>query len=134
MRCPESGWLVPLLPTMIVSASKYVVVELVPIEKDKRYNIVVKYCRDKNHMESLSTGTIQDGNIVHSPDGINVYRVSINTIRGDFKEGNANKNKLRLWEKTDYLPRPSDIFQERLYCIPIRWIGNIYVIFNFEIL
>ena len=27
---------------------------------------------------------------------------------------------MRLWEKSDFVPRPDDIFQERLYCI--QWI------------
>ena len=31
-----------------------------------------------------------------------------------------NRNRLRLWEKSDFVPRPDDIFQERLYCI--QWI------------
>jgi putative DNA methylase len=48
---------------------------------------------------------------------INVYRVSINTIRGDYKDGKENKNRLRLWEKSDFIPRADDIFQERLYCV-----------------
>jgi putative DNA methylase len=68
-------------------------------------------------MESLSIGTIQNGYLVHSPDGMNEYRVNIKTIRGDYKEGKENKNRLRLWEKSDFIPRPDDIFQERLYCI-----------------
>ncbi|MBP6741064.1 MAG: hypothetical protein KA146_13790, partial [Leptospiraceae bacterium] len=28
-----------------------------------------------------------------------------------------NRNKLRFWEKEDFVPRPDDIYQERLYCI-----------------
>ncbi|MBF0227948.1 MAG: hypothetical protein HQK76_21110 [Desulfobacterales bacterium] len=55
--------------------------------------------------------------MVHSPDGVTVYRTKISTIRGDYKEGKENKNRLRLWEKSDFTPRPDDIFQERLYCV-----------------
>ncbi|WP_214680656.1 hypothetical protein, partial [Escherichia coli] len=39
------------------------------------------------------------------------------TIRGDYKEGKENLNKLRMWEKTDFAPRPDDIFQDRLFCV-----------------
>jgi hypothetical protein len=47
--------------------------------------------------------------------------VEIKTIRGDYKDSDgANRNRLRLWEKSDFMPRPDDIFQERLYCI--QWI------------
>jgi putative DNA methylase len=38
-------------------------------------------------------------------------------LRGDYNDGHENKNRLRLWEKSDYIPRPDDIFQERLYCV-----------------
>lgn len=51
--CPESGWSVPVLPTLVVSASKFVVVSLIPVESEKRYEIEVKYCNDKNEMEAL---------------------------------------------------------------------------------
>lgn len=117
VKCPESGWSVPLLPTMIVSASKFVVVKLVPDHDNKRYGIDTYYCIDKEEMESLAAGTVDSGYLVHSPDGINNYRVSIKSIRGDYKEGKENKNRLRMWEKEDFIPRADDIFQERLYCI-----------------
>ncbi|MBI9046790.1 MAG: DUF1156 domain-containing protein [Anaerolineaceae bacterium] len=115
--CPESGWKVPLLPTFIVSASKFYVVKLIPNNLKKSYDILVHQCKDKNEMNSLSIGTIQDGFLVHSPDGINQYRVNIKNIRGDYTENGENKNKLRFWEKRDFIPRSDDIFQERLYCI-----------------
>jgi putative DNA methylase len=117
VKCPETGWLVPLLPTLIVSASKFLVVKLIPDNKKKRYEIIVQQCSSKKEMESLSTGTIQDGCLVHTPDGINQHRVNIKSIRGDYKEGKENKNRLRMWEKSDFVPRPDDIFHERLYCI-----------------
>jgi putative DNA methylase len=122
VRCPESGWLVPLLESFIVSqprsrSKNYVVVKLVPIPSEKRYYIDVLEWVDKNELDNYSKGTIQDGYVVHSPDGITVHRVSINTIRGDYKEDKENKNKLRMWEKSDFIPRPDDIFQERLYCV-----------------
>jgi putative DNA methylase len=117
VRCPETDWMVPLLPTLIVSASKFFVVKLIPDTNHKRYKIIVHKCNDKSEMDDLSLGTIQNGYVIHSPDGINQHRVSIKTIRGDYKEGKENKNRLRMWEKKDFVPRPDDIFQERLYCI-----------------
>jgi putative DNA methylase len=42
-------------------------------------------------------------------------KTPIAIIRGD-----GRKEGLRLWEKSDFVPRSNDIFQERLYCI--RWI------------
>lgn len=47
--------------------------------------------------------------------------VEIKTIRGDYRdEAGVNRNQLRLWEKSDFIPRADDIFLERLYCI--QWI------------
>lgn len=117
VRCPETGWLVPVLPTLIVSASKFIVVTLIPVPSDKRYRIEVFQCRDNAEMHKLSVGTIQGGELVHSPDGITTFRTKISTIRGDYKDGKENKNRLRMWEKNDFIPRVGDIYQERLYCI-----------------
>ncbi|MCD2453590.1 DUF1156 domain-containing protein [Methylicorpusculum oleiharenae] len=117
VHCPESGWKVPLLPSLIISKGYKVVARLVPIPVEKRYDIEIVYVDTDEQVENAKVGTVQDGDIVHSPNGIIVHRVSINTIRGDYKDGKENKNRLRLWEKSDFIPRPDDIFQERLYCV-----------------
>ncbi|MBP1994649.1 anti-phage-associated DUF1156 domain-containing protein [Paenibacillus eucommiae] len=117
ITCPESGWKVPLMTSFIVSNSYKVVAELVPVPEEKRYDINIRYVNSNEEVEAAQKGTVQDGNLVHSPDGITQYRVGIKTIRGDYKEGKENKNRLRMWEKSDFTPRPDDIFQERLYCI-----------------
>ncbi len=114
--CPESGWRVPLLPSLIISNGFKVIAKLKPIPTQKRYDIDICYV-DQEEVDAAKIGTVQDGDLVHSPDGINVYRTSIKSIRGDYREGNQNKNKLRLWERSDFIPRPADIFQERLYCV-----------------
>ncbi len=115
--CPESGWKVPLLPTLIISKGYKVVASLVAIPSEKRYDVEIIYVDTNAQVESAKIGTLQDGYMVHSPDGINIYRVSIKTIRGDYKDGKENKNRLRLWEQSDFTPRPDDIYQERLYCV-----------------
>lgn len=125
VKCPESGWMVPLLPSLIVSKPRtgiknYVVANLEPIPEEKRYHIEICNWIDEKNLPNYEIGTVQNGDIVHSPDGKNVYRTKISTLRGDYKEGNENKSNLRMWEKSDFIPRPVDIFQERLYCI--QWI------------
>jgi len=125
VKCPESGWLVPIIPSLIVSQPRSgiknnVCLKLLPDFTNKRYEIEVIQWVDDENIGSFKQGTINNGELVHSPDGSTIYRTKISTIRGDYKEGNVNNNKLRLWEKEDYIPRPSDIFQERLYCI--QWI------------
>ena len=123
--CPESGWKVPLIPSMVISqprtgSKNNVVAKLVPNPAKKCYEIEIVQWVKQTELEKLKVGTIQGGHVVHSPDGSTVYRVSIETIRGDYIENGKNKNRLRLWEKQDFFPRKTDIFQERLYCI--QWL------------
>lgn len=120
--CPQTGWKVPLLPSFIISKPRSgiknnVVVKLVPITNEKRYEIEVIENVDEEILSEFSNGTVQGGELVHSPNGKEEVRVSIASIRGDYKEGKEVKNKLRLWSKNDFSPTPTDILQERLYCI-----------------
>jgi len=70
--------------------------------------------------------------MVHSVDG-REYKTKISTLRVDYQNTDGTTgNKLRLWEKYDFKPRPDDIFQERLYCIQWMrpkeigiWLGHI---------
>ena len=117
VRCPESGWMVPLIPSLIISRGYGVIARLIPVPQDKRYDIDIVYVDTKVEVDAAKDGTVQDGHVVHSPDGKTQFRVNIKTIRSDYKDGNENKNRLRMWEKTDFMPRPDDIFQERLYCV-----------------
>lgn len=125
VKCPESGWMVPLIPSLIISQPRTgiknnVCAKLVPNPGDKRYEIEIVQWVDEKDLSKFKSGTVQNGEMVHSPDGVNTFRVKISTIRGDYKDGKENKNNLRMWEKSDFIPRPDDIFQERLYCI--QWI------------
>lgn len=115
--CPESGWKVPVMPSLIISNGKRVIARLVPITAEKKYNIEVLYVATDAEVKDAKQGTLQGGDVVHSPDGNTVYRFSINAIRGDYKDGKENKNRLRMWEKRDFTPRNDDIYQERLYCV-----------------
>jgi putative DNA methylase len=117
VRCPESGWMVPLLPTRVISKGYRVIADLKPDQANKRYDIAIRYVTTDEEVKAANVGTIQSGYIVHSPDEHNHYRVSIQIVRGDYREGKENKNRLRLWERTDFIPRPEDVLQERLYCI-----------------
>lgn len=117
VKCPETGWMVPLIPSLIISKSRKVIARLMPLPDQKRYDIDIVYVDSDAEVEAANTGTAQDGEMAHSPDGVSVYRVKISTLRGDYVENGENKNRLRLWEKSDIVPRPDDIFQERLYCV-----------------
>ncbi|MFC1824500.1 anti-phage-associated DUF1156 domain-containing protein [Thermodesulfobacteriota bacterium] len=123
VRCPESGWMVPLLSTKIVSRSRKVIAELVPDSINRRYKIRIHSGVSESEMEAATVGTIGregkygEANLIHQIDGEN-FKTKISTLRGDYEkpDGMIN-NKLRLWEKDDFKPRSDDIIQERLYCV-----------------
>jgi putative DNA methylase len=117
VKCPESGWMVPLLPSLIISKGYKVVAKLNPDPVKKRYDIGIHYVETDAEVTNAKDGTVQNGELVHSPDGRNTYRTKITTLRGDHTENYIKKNQLRMWEKLDFTPREKDIFQERLYCI-----------------
>ena len=123
VRCPQTGWLVPLIPSRIISKGYRVVADLVPDEQNKRYDVVVRSGVSAEEVASPLPGTVhtegrgQDPFLVHSVAG-KEYRTKISTLRGDHrKEDRSTGNRLRLWEKQDFTPREEDIFQERLYCV-----------------
>jgi putative DNA methylase len=119
-RCPKTGWMVPMAPSWIISKTRKVAAKLVPDPPAKRYDIQIHSGVSDTEMAEAANGTVRGGRLVHP---LNPERsgVEITTIRGDHRDANgANRNRLRQWEKSDFIPRPDDIFQERLYCI--QWI------------
>lgn len=121
-RCPETGWMVPLSSTWTVSKTRNAIARLKPDPKNKRFDIEIISGASKAEMSAAETGTVQDGDMVYALDG-RTYRTPIKTLRGDFRQADGvTGNRLRRWEKSDFKPRPDDIFQERLYAI--QWISQ----------
>lgn len=115
--CPETGWTVPVIPSLIISKGSRIIAKLIPIPSEKKYNIEIEEVETDDELEEAKIGTLQNNTLVHSPDGQTQYRTSINSIRGDYRDGKENKNRLRKWTVHDFIPQPDDIFQERLYCV-----------------
>jgi putative DNA methylase len=123
IRCPQSGWLVPMLPSRIISYGKQAIAVLVPDAQRKRYDVKVQSAVSPQEMAEASKGTVrsdgpgQDPYLIHTVDGVE-YRTKIPTLRGDYsKEDGSTGNNLRLWGKNDFKPRLDDIMQERLYAV-----------------
>lgn len=122
-RCPQTGWMVPLLPTLVLSEGYRTVLELVPDPKNKRYEIEVHANASPEELMEAEVGTVrsdgrgQDPYLQHNVGGV-VYRTKISTLRGDYRTSDGNTgNSLRRWDKQDFKPAPGDIFQDRLYAI-----------------
>jgi putative DNA methylase len=121
-RCPKTGWMVPMAPSWVISRQRNVIAKLVPDSVNKRYDIEIHSAVSAEEMAEAAQGTVRDGRLVH-PMNPERSGVEIRTIRGDYRDAAGNnRNRLRLWEKSDFIPRSDDIFQERLYCI--QWIAK----------
>ena len=120
---PEwDGWRVPLAPSWQVDTLHQAWVELVPDERNKRFNFKIRF--DKEGYDAAEKGTKQGTDVVcpqalwdilHSKKKTsNATRtIKLNTLI-------ENHGGLRKWEKSDIIPREGDFYGERLYCI--RWI------------
>lgn len=122
-RCPQTGWMVPLLSTRVVSKGYRVIAELVPDAKRKGYDIAIRSDVSAEELAEAEKGSVrsdgkgQDPYMIHSVEG-KEFRTKIPALRGDYrKDDGSTGNRLRPWEKGDFKPRPHDIYQERLYCI-----------------
>jgi putative DNA methylase len=123
VKCPQSGWMVPLLATRVVSTSRKAIVELVPDMVHKRYEINVRSGVSDAEVESGENGTIgreskyDEASLIHYIEGVR-YKSKISTLRGDQEKADGSvANRLRMWDRHDSKPRAEDTFQERLYCI-----------------
>ncbi len=123
VRCPETGWLVPMLPNRILNRVRSIILELVPNATNERYEIAIRTGVSATEMNAAHEGTVrsdgrgQDPYLVHKVKGTE-YRTKLSTLRGDYRlASGAVGNKLRMWEKSDFKPESSDIYQERLYAI-----------------
>lgn len=126
--CPQSGWMVPALPSRIISKGYRVIAELVPNYERKRYDIAIRTNATDRELKLAEVGTLQrdkrygDAYLVHELNGQS-FRTRFSTLRGDFKKPDGTiGNKLRTWDKSDFKPRPDDILQERLVCV--QWIRD----------
>ena len=122
-RCPQSGWMVPLLPSLLISTSYKVVAKLVPDLIHKRYDIQIYSGVSTIELEAAQVGTVgRDGkygeaHLTHQVNGV-TYKTKFSTLRGDFQKSDRTiTNQLRKWEKHDFMPKPDDLLQERLYCV-----------------
>jgi len=119
-RCPETGWLVPLSPSWIISKAHKVVARLIPDHEKRCFDIDVVIGVSQDEMNAAQKGTVQDGALIYELNG-KTHRTPIKTLRGDYRDADGNTgNRLRRWERHDFKPHYDDIFQERLYAI--HWI------------
>ena len=95
-KCPECGYKVPLAPSWVIGKGTKTVAIL---KKD----------------EQSTSGTIKHESLLSQACD---QKPPISDIRGDRKDSVGNMlYGLRKWEADEFVSRPEDVFQERLYCI-----------------
>jgi hypothetical protein len=122
MAVPEwDGWQIPVCPSWVIAPKTKTWVELMPIEAEKRFGFrVVHGGVGWSHAKE---GTKQGRDVVCPPALWQMFKRDgrhNNTPRTiPYNQLIENAGGLRRWEKRDFMPRPDDLLQERLYCI--RW-------------
>jgi predicted RNA methylase len=116
-RCPATGLMLPLAPSWVISEKYNVCAVLKRNDAEKKYDIEIVTGADKETLAKAKKGTVRNSRLV-CPETDEEF--SISGIRGDRKIDGKIAYGLRLWENDDLVPRPDDVFQERLYCV--RWV------------
>jgi adenine-specific DNA methylase len=140
-ECPKTGWRVPMAPSWLISKNYRTCARLRPKHEHKRFAIEILAGASDAELEAAAkSGTVGDRALNYELDG-RTHVTSMEAIRGEIRlkrryrdqdeerrdherfAAAANKysetaaNELRRWERSDFVPRDGDIFQERLYCI-----------------
>jgi putative DNA methylase len=103
---------IPLAPSWVVDEYSKVVVRWHQVPGSDRLKPEVAVVSDAEIAECKKTGaTVIDSRVVDPFDSNRSW--SIEALRGP--------DGLRRWTNDDFVPRPGDVFQERLYCV--RWVG-----------
>lgn len=117
--CPECGWRVPLAPSWVIGEKTRTVAHLVPEPAERRFAIEIRSGVGHGTLAAArDAGTVKRSRL-ECPNPACLASTPMTAIRGDRKGEDGRGYGLRLWENDDLVPRPGDVFQERLYCV--RW-------------
>ncbi|CAG0961938.1 hypothetical protein METP2_00848 [Methanosarcinales archaeon] len=116
--CPECRWRVPLAPSWVIGEGTKTIAVLVPDFENQRFDINIKSDVSSEEIKTArENGTMKNSRLICPNADCPAHNapLPIGNVRGD-----ESGQGLRLWENQDLMPRPDDVFQERLYCI--RWL------------
>jgi len=114
--CPECGWHVPLIPSLVVGArAGKVRAVLRELPESKSYAIDIVETDAKGLEAAAKEGTVNDSDLVCP----HCHRATpIAALRHDrVAEDGTTIYGLRAWTVNEWEPRPEDVYQERLYAI-----------------
>ena len=117
--CPECGWRVPLAPSWVIGEKTRAVARLKPVPAERRFAIDVRSGVGRETLAAArDAGTVKQSRL-ECPNPDCRASTPMAAIRGDRRGDGGRGHGLRQWENDDLVPRPDDVFQERLYCV--RW-------------
>lgn len=114
-KCPECGYKVPLAPSWVIGKGTKTVAFLEDNGHDGFSIHIIQGASQSEFAKAESVITIRDTNM-YCPHCKRETPIAV--VRGERQDSEGNTiSGLRKWEKTDFIPRADDVFQERLYCI-----------------
>lgn len=114
--CPECGWRVPLAPSWIIGKGTKTIAILKENPETKSFDIEIKSNATDEEMKlAEKMATVKDSSLVCPHCKVSTPIAAIRKDR--IKEDGSVEYGLRRWEAHEFIPRPDDVFQERLYCI-----------------
>lgn len=114
--CPECGFRVPLAPSWVIGKGTKTVAILKENTNKKGFDIEIKMNATKSEMDQVEKTATVKNNSLHCPHCKNSTPIAV--LRKDRrKEDGTIEYGLRKWKADEFIPRPDDVFQERLYCI-----------------
>ena len=116
--CPECGWRVPLAPSWVIGERTHTIATLVAIPDQKAFRIDIQSGAGQDAMKAAAAGTVRQSRL-ECPRCKGDASTPMSVIRGDGVGQGGRGAGLRQWDTLDLVPRPDDVFQERLYCV--RW-------------
>ena len=117
--CPECGWRVPLAPSWVIGEKTRAVARLTPEPAQRRFAIDIRSGVGREALVAArNAGTVKQSRLECPNPDCNAS-TPMTAIRGDRRGDGGRGHGLRQWENDDLVPRPDDVFQERLYCV--RW-------------
>ena len=117
--CPECGWRVPLAPSWVIGEKTHTVAQLIAVPVEKCFSIDIRSEVSREALQAArEAGTVKQSRL-HCPNPDCGESTPMAAIRGDRRGSDDHGIGLRLWQNDDLVPRPDDVFQERLYCV--RW-------------
>lgn len=114
--CPECGCVVPLSSNWVISKHKKVVASLKYNGNRNNFDInIIQNASKEDFTQATEQVTVKKNSLFCLHCG---KSTPIQVLRKDRKnENNETVYGLRRWEKNEFIPRLTDVFRERLYCV-----------------